>query len=103
MKRIAPALFLLTVLLGTTGCTPVTAVVFGVGSVVTLGVVEAKADRPKTFAHESPVWRAIPLREGLDTHQAWISVVDALAARQGITTMDENTGYILTEWKSFRI
>ena len=58
---------------------------------------------PSTFVHIQDTtktgWKSIELREGLEYEQAWQILVDTVAIKYDIETMDKDGGYLRSAWQ----
>ena len=74
---------------------------FAVASImILLGASMGCMRAPQFFVKgDSGEWKVIDLKEDSDQKQKWQTVVDIIATKLDIETLDETSGYIRTGWK----
>ncbi len=72
------------------------------GTIVVALLVGCETTPPPTFVRVMDTaqsgWKSIELREGLDYDQAWEGLVDVVALKLNIETMDKDAGYLRSGW-----
>ena len=81
----------------------VSGTVFVLGSIISLVfLISCQPVLPPTFIQimdtSKTSWKSIELRQGLPYEKAWQTLVDAVAIKWDIETMDKDAGYLRSGW-----